>query len=688
MWLKFKEKLNYLSKQDQLFVKKAYEFARASHQGQKRDSGEDYFIHPCKVALYLTDYKFPKEVIAAGLLHDVLEDTPVVYENLVKKFTKIVADLVDGVSIIGKIQDKANLEIENNKNEKQYLRLQKLILASAKDLRVIFIRLLDRKHNLETLEVFTKKRQRRKAKETLEIYAPLAKRVGMGKLSSELEDMAFAYLNPKIFQQIELIQKEYAPVNLQILKKVNHRIKTILAKNKIKIISVDFRLKHLYSLYHKLLKFDMDINQIYDLAALRIILENKADCYESLGLIHALYQPMIGRIKDYIANPKPNGYQSLHTTVFVKGNKPVEIQIRTVAMHHFAEHGLASHWLYKEHAKISKYKEWMIILKKLMADKSYSLGSIFAENIYAFTPSGEIIELPKNATALDFAYAIHSDLGHKAKHILINNRIRPFDFQLKNSDIVEIKPANAFQVSALWLKKVNTHEAKNKIKSYLRGKDKDLKIKEAKLDLAKKLKFYDINLDLWGKEKLKILKELKVDEESFYLNIYEGVIILDQIIKRFFLSQSSENIKTKIIANPKVIVAGEKTLKVRLSKCCSPKNHDSIVGYISNQKEITIHKKGCLELVRCDKTRIIPAWWEGERLNFEIVALDRMGILFEITRVFKQKNINILDLKTGKNQTRFFTLKVAISRPDVLKLDQVINELSKIKGIKKVIFLK
>lgn len=688
MWSQLLKKLTYLSKQDQSFVKRSFIFAKLAHKGQKRQSGEAYITHPYKVAQYLADYKFPKEVIAAGLLHDVLEDTNTNYQKLVKNFGKVVANLVDGVSAIGEVQNKANLELKNINEEKQYLRLQKLILASARDLRVIFIRLLDRKHNLETLKVFDKKRRQHKAKETLEIYAPLAKRIGMGKLSSELEDKAFAFLYPKIFKQTKAIQKEYAPINLAVIKKVSRRIKSILIKNHIKIVSIDYRLKHLYSLYNKLLRFEMDINQIYDLAALRIILKNKSDCYEALGLIHALYPPMIKRIKDYIANPKPNGYQSLHTTVFVKGKKPIEIQIRTVKMHNFAEHGLASHWLYKENAPMTKYQDWFSTLNKLFTKKNYAIDNVFTENIYLFTPKGEIIELPKNATALDFAYTIHSDIGHRAKHVLINGRIKPLDFKLRNSDLIEIKTSVNPHVSPLWLKKVETQQAKNKIRAFLRNKNKELKIKKAQLYLMKKVKFYGLNPESFELNKNKILQTLKINEEKFYLDIFEGTIKLENIIKRFFLPRPQKIDKLKTKSHPKVIVAGEKTIKIKIAKCCAPSGIDTIVGYVTNQKEITIHKKNCPELVRCDKTRIIPAWWEGERFELEIDAVDRLGLIFDITNVFKKINVNILDFNTLKNDRKIAKLKVAISRPDMLDLTQLSNQLAKIEGVKKIIFLK
>ena len=677
-----------MSGRDIAFCKSAFLFAKNAHVGQKRASGEDYIIHPFRVALYLADYKFPKEVITAGLLHDVLEDTKVTLNQLIKKFGKTVANLVDGVSVIGTIQNKANLDLKDNE-ERQYMRLQKLILASASDIRVIFIRLFDRKHNLETLKVFNTSKRQRKAKETLEVYAPLAKKLGMGELASQLEDLSFAYLEPKIYRSVLKIRNDFSPADLKLLALISQKIKLELKKNSIKTVKIDYRLKHIYSLYNKLKRSEMNIGQIYDLAALRVILNTKSDCYKALGIIHSLYQPMAGRIKDYIANPKPNGYQSLHTTVFIKGEKPIEIQIRTLSIHHFAEHGLASHWLYKEKAKHDKLKQWFFHLNELTQKKRYNLAQIFSENIYVFTPKGEIIELLNGATALDFAYAIHSEIGHKTRYVLVNSRIRPLDFKLRNSDIVEIKTAKNALVSPLWLKKVETNEAKNKIKIFLRNKNKDFKIKKARQEFSKQLIFYGFKFNFWENKKDFYLKKLKQsNEENFWLDIYEGNLNIDQIIHRFFMpvtDQASKKIEKNI---DRVIVAGEKNLKIKLAKCCQPKNFDSVIGYISNLKVIVVHKNTCPNLVRCDKTRLVGAWWEGEKTDLLIEATNRIGLLFDLMSVFKNKKINILDLQTLENEGRHAKIRVAISQGNMLNWSELAKDLGKVTGVKKVIFSK
>jgi len=682
MWPKLKKRLSYLKPSDILFVKRALEFAQSAHQGQKRISGEDYLTHPYAVALYLANYKFSRDVIAAGLLHDVLEDTKIKQKDLEKKFNKTVAKLVDGVSLVGDIQTKAKINFKNNDEERQFLKLQKLILASALDLRVVFIRLLDRKHNLETLDVFPRFSQIRKAKETLAIYAPLSKKLGMDELGAELEDYSFKFLHPKTYQQVLKIRKKYAPVNLKIVKKIRKQIKKKLELNKIKIIKIDYRIKHLYSLYQKLKKNDMDISRIYDLAAMRIITNTKKSCYEILGLIHSLYQPMEGRIKDYIANPKPRGYQSLHTTVFIKGDQPIEIQIRTLKMHHYAEYGLASHWLYKENVQKIKMQQWFFRLNKLIRQEKYSLSNLFREQIYVFTPKGEVIELPQGSTALDFAYAIHTQIGHQAKHILVNNQIKPFDYKLHNSDVVEIKTDKNFQISALWLRKVITNEAKNKIKSYLRLENKEEKIKIASSRLDHFLRIYNLKKADWDKKESGILKNLKMNLEQFYLTIYEEKINLDIVIKKYFKPNFSTSFKKKQKEETKVVVSGFNDLYLKLAKCCQPRKNNSIVGYISRKHQIIIHKKNCPSLVRLNKERLIPAWWEGEKQKLEIAANDRLGLLSDITNLFSHKKINILTLSAPKCKKGQANLRVAIDCPDMLRLSQLVEEINAINGVK------
>ncbi len=685
MKLPFWQKLNYLSDKDKEFIKKAFVFAQKAHQGQKRASGEPYFNHPLRVASLLADYKMEKEVVAAGLLHDAWEDAGVKLEEIQRQFGKVVAHLVDGVSVVGKIQTKAKLDFAGREDErKNILRLQKLILASAQDIRVIFIRLLDRKDNLQTLNVFPLSKQKRKAKETLLIYAPLAKKIGMGQLGGELEDMAFKYLYPQIYTRIKKLRAENLPLARSAIKAVERKIKKELKQAGIKVIESDHRIKHLYSLYQKLKRYNMDISRIYDLAALRLIVNSKEDCYRALGVIHSLFPPVPGRIKDYIAHPKPNGYQSLHTTVFVKGKRPIEIQIRTQKMHHHAEYGLAAHWLYKEEYSAKDIMAWLKTLK-LALKRNYSLKNLFSDYIYVFTPKGEVVELPKGATVLDFAYAIHTEIGEKAKIGLVNGSAKPLDFVLSNAQMVEIKTASTPQVSPLWLDKVSTPQAKSKIKSFLRRQDKEEKIKEARTNLLDQLSLLGIDEQKWEERKEEIFNSSNLTEEEFFLHFYEGEIKLQRIINRFFVpTEKRRSPKRELL--PKVLIAGEKNIKTKIAQCCRPRAHHSIIGYVSQEGTVSIHRKKCPTLAFLDKDRFVPAWWEGSEEEIEIEAWDRPGLLKDVAEVFYRRNINILAVESGKPQGSITKIRVVIEKPIVLNLAKLGEELTHIQGVKKVKF--
>ncbi len=682
------EKLSYLSPRDRSFVKKAYLFAKKAHLGQRRASGEPYISHPLKVAEYLADYRFEKEVISAGLLHDVCEDTEVSLKDIEKRFGKTVALLVDGVSFLGKLQTHAKLDFEKSRRKIELSKLQKLILAGAKDIRVIFIRLLDRKHNLKTLSVFPPQKQKRKAKETLLLYAPLAKKLGMGKLGGELEDLAFKYLYPEIYRQIKKLRAKYLPGTKKVIKSVERKLKKELKKRGIKVVASDCRIKHLYSLYQKLKRYEMDISRIYDLAALRIIVKTKEDCYRTLGVIHQFFPPMIGRIKDYIAHPKPNGYQSLHTTVFVKGEKPIEIQIRTLKMHYHAEYGLAAHWLYKEEYSAKDISLWLKTLRFSLR-KKYDLSQIFKDSVYVFTPRGEVKELPEGATALDFAFAIHTDIGLRAQIALINGKPASLETPLQNGDIVEIKTASRPLTSALWLEKVKTPEARRKIRSFLRQQDKSEKISATKKMVLARLKTFGISADKWEQKMEEILRTFNLKEpEELYLKLSEGEIKLGRVLHRFFFAPTKSQIPRTRKVKGEVVVSGEENLKVKFAQCCHPEPPDKIVGYVSKEGIISVHKTTCPMLAYLDKTRFLPAWWKGEQKALRIVALDRPGLLKDIAEIFAEHQINILAIHSGPPDRENITeIEVAFEQPAVLDLFQLADKLHQVQGVKQVIFM-
>lgn len=468
------------------FILSAYTFAEAAHRGQKRKSGEDYIIHSLHVAKNLAEIGMDEKTIAAGLLHDVPEDTNVTLEEVEKKFGSEVALLVDGITKLGKIK------LRGSKEEYYLENLRKMFLAMAQDIRVVIIKLADRLHNMRTLEHLPPEKQERIARETMEIYAPIANRLGIGEIKGELEDLSFKYLDPLHYEETRKLEETYLHEGKAYMERTVQFFRDFLTKEKIRVTDISGRTKHLYRLYHKLKRHDMDITRIYDLVAIRIIVPEIADCYEALGIIHREYRPMVGRIKDYISLPKPNGYQSLHTTIFGPDGRILEVQIRTQKMHDEAEYGIAAHWLYTEKSRsiwsnifsrksagtpapkeltwVNQLKEWQKEIGR--DDQEFMEGlkiEFFKNHIFAFTPKGDIIELPEDATPIDFAYAIHSEIGHRATGAKIGGKMVPLDYQIKNAEVVEILTVKEKKKpSRDWLDFVKTSTAKYHIRHELR----------------------------------------------------------------------------------------------------------------------------------------------------------------------------------------------------------------------------
>lgn len=463
---------NYLNKEHQELIKRAYYFAVGAHEGQKRFSGEPYITHPIAVAQILVDLRADAETITAALLHDTVEDTTVILDEIKEKFGPQVAFLVDGVTKLGKLKYQGM--------ERHVESLRKLFVAMAKDLRVILIRLADRLHNVRTLEHVRPDKQKRIALETLEIYAPLANRLGIWKLKGQLEDAAFPYAYPEEYKEVMKLRKTKGKESVKKLEKIYRTLSKELAAQNIKDAHIDYRIKYLYSLYLKLKRHQMDMGQIYDLSALRVIVPSLPDCYQTLGIIHSLWKPVPGRLKDYIAHPKPNGYQSIHTAIFLSDGSIAEIQIRSVKMHEAAEYGFASHLLYDESgkpkggAKANKKVGWLqdlIEWQRHVEESGEFLTDLktdfFQDRIFTYTPKGDVIELPKGATALDFAYAIHSDIGDHAAGATVNNKFVAMDTELKNHDLVQIEVKKTTHPSPKWLAIVRTSMAKKHIRTYL-----------------------------------------------------------------------------------------------------------------------------------------------------------------------------------------------------------------------------
>lgn len=469
--------LDDLSQEKADLIRKAYVFAERAHQNQKRFSGEPYIVHPLHVAKTLAELQADPDTVIAGLLHDTMEDANISAEEIRQEFGENIAFLVEGVSKLGA------LKYHGMKKHAESLR--KVFVAMATDIRVVIIKLADRLHNIRTLQYVPKRKRQRIALETLEIYAPLANRLGMGKLKGLLEDAAFPYVYPKEYEQVMQLRKTRGQESIQRLEKVYRKLKVKMAEEGINEVKVEYRIKYLYSLYQKLLRYDMDIDKIFDISALRVIVPEMSDCYRVLGLIHSTWRPVPGRLKDYIANPKPNGYQSIHTSIFIGDRYIAEIQIRSQEMHHEAEYGVASHIIYDESGKpqnggeLEKKLAWISDLINWQKDVSHSghflkaLKSDFIQNrIFVFTPKGDVVELPVGATPIDFAYAIHSDIGHRAVAARVNNKFVGLSHKLVNNDLVEIETKKSGHPSYRWLSFVKTQTAKRHIRAYLQQEDK------------------------------------------------------------------------------------------------------------------------------------------------------------------------------------------------------------------------
>ncbi len=475
------------TKEEAQLIRRAFDFSKSAHQGQKRKSGEPYFNHCYQAALKLAEWQMDSATIAAGLLHDVVEDTKIPLENIKKEFSEEIAFLVDGVTKLGHLKYRIA-------EEQQAENLRKMILALSRDLRVIIIKLADRLHNMKTLAALPPQKQKRIALETTEIYAPLAYRLGMANLAGELEDSAFPYLHPQEYKWLKENIKEQYEERQKYSEKVKTVVAQVLKENKIEPVKIDFRAKRYSSLYKKLFRLNMNLEQIYDLVALRIIVKNIEECYAVLGIIHQLWPPLPGKIKDYIAMPKPNGYRSLHTTVFCLDNKPTEFQIRTLEMHNESENGIAAHWLYEQTKGTKQYAEkrpvfadkkelvWVEQLRnwqKEFSDSEEFLQSLkidfLKDRIFAITPKGEVIDLPAGATPVDFAYAIHTDIGDQCIGAKVNNKITPLDYQVQSGDLVEILIQKSKKPSESWLEFVKTSIAKKRIKSSLKNKHRFMK---------------------------------------------------------------------------------------------------------------------------------------------------------------------------------------------------------------------
>jgi len=700
---KLTDELKYLTEEEQAEIDKAYRYSYEKHKGQKRRTGEDYINHPLLVAEILTTIRADKDTIIAGLLHDVLEDTDATKEILEEKFGKTVANLVDGVTKINSI----NVSTENEYLTNYY---KKIIVGMSEDVRVIIIKLADRLHNMRTLYAIPEEKQKLKAKETMEILAPIAHRLGMHKIKSELEDLSLKYAKPEVFYNVVEKLNNTKVEREECVSQMMEEVSSLLNKNNIKH-EIKGRAKSIYSIYKKLDK-GRSFSDIYDLLAMRILVEKEQECYLALGLIHSKYKPVPKRFKDYIAMPKTNLYQTLHTTVFGLNGNLFEIQIRTYDMDEIAENGIASHWAYKEHKnaalemqniteqKLQFYKSIIELNEEKMTNEDFVnsvKNEVLNNNIYVYTPKGDVIELPTGSTPIDFAYKIHSQVGDKMTGAIVNNNMVPLNYELKNADIIKVITNNNSQgPSREWLDIVKTTQAKNKIRNFFNKTTKEEYIETGKNLLEKELRRNKISISEFTKQENidKILKKLKLlDLEDLYLNIGNNKYSPKTVIRE---EEKEETKKEEIKELPKtpketkidndIIVGDTKNIKTRIANCCLPLPGDNIIGYITKTNGISIHRNTCPNVV--DDERIIASHWNETIKNkyySEIIIYtnSKENIVVDIVQAVSSLKLAIEHINLiNKSDTSIYTINLQVTNKE--ELENVIKQLEKIKYVTKV----
>jgi len=714
----------YHPSDDISMIEKAFDIAYHAHEGQYRKSGEAYIIHPLWVGIILADLELDKETIVAGILHDVVEDTVMTDEEITEIFGKEVALLVDGVTKLGKLSyssDKLEVQAEN---------LRKMFLAMAKDIRVILIKLADRLHNMRTLQFMREEKQVEKAKETLDIYAPLAQRLGISKLKTELDDLALKYSKPEVYydlvKQINARKSEREEFVQQIVDEVSKHMENAHIKAEIK-----GRVKHFFSIYKKMVNQDKTVDQIYDLFAVRIIVDSVKDCYAALGVIHEMYTPIPGRFKDYIAMPKPNMYQSLHTTLMSSVGQPFEIQIRTAEMHKTAEYGIAAHWKYKESndgkKDVSNQEEeklsWLRQILEWQQDTdnreflSLLKGDLdlFTEDVYCFTPNGDVKNLPNGSTPVDFAYSIHSAVGNKMVGARVNGKLVNIDYQIQNGDRMEILTSqNSKGPSRDWLNIVKSTQARNKINQWFKKELKEENIIRGKELLqayckAKSLVFSDLTKP----------KYMQVVQAKYGFKEWEGILatvghgglkegqVINRLLEEYTKDHQEEITDETIIERVKeatkrtaqvaksksgIVVKGIDDMAVRFSRCCNPVPGDEIVGFVTRGRGMSIHRTDCVNIINlseAERIRLINAEWEASVVeergqytaSIKIFANNRQGLLMEVSKVFTENKLDISSINTHTSKQDVASLELSFVVTGRDQLTHVIEKLRQIQGV-------
>ncbi len=723
----------YHPSDDISLIEKGYEVARKAHEGQKRKSGEPYIIHPLYVALILADLELDKETITAGLLHDVVEDTIMTREQITEEFGSDVALLVDGVTKLEKLKLSGDYRDKTHvQQEMQARNLRKMFLAMAKDIRVILIKLADRLHNMRTLAHMPPEKQIRIAQETIDIYSPIASRLGISKIKVELDDLSLKYLKPDVYydlvEKVAQRKSEREKYVQEIAVEVQKHIADAGIEGK-----VDGRVKHFFSIYKKMVNQGKALDQIYDLFAVRIIVNSVKDCYAALGIIHEMYKPIPGRFKDYIAMPKPNMYQSLHTTLIGPTGQPFDIQIRTFAMHRAAEYGIAAHWKYKEESDgrnpENKEEEKLAWLRQIlewqrdMSDNKEFMDllksdlDLFSDSVYCFTPRGEVKNLPAGSTPIDFAYSIHSAVGNRMIGARVNGKLVNIDYRIHNGDRIEIMTSqNSKGPSPDWLSIAKSASTRNKINQWFRREMKEENIATGKelMSTYSKSKGYVLSELLKPEYKDAILRKYGFREWDAVLaaighgGLKEGQIVnkLHELYEEDHKKQLSDEEVLKEIAEHRphmhskgqgsIVVKGIQDVAVRFSKCCNPVPGDEIVGFVTRGRGVSIHRADCVNVVNLDEenmARVIEASWvdgaqdkkeAGFVSEINIYANDRAGLLNDITKSFFERNINILKVNTMTSKHGIATLTISFEVKSIEELQEICGKLQNIKGVQAV----
>ena len=704
---------SYLPKAKCDDVTKAYQLAEEAHKDQRRVSGEPYILHPLAVAQILADMKIDTTTITASLLHDVVEDTSYTLDDLKKMFGKEVAFLVDGVTKLSRLNYRT-------KEDQQLNSMRKMFLAMAKDVRVVVIKLADRLHNMRTLRYMRSDKQKRIAQETLEIFAPLAHRLGIFNIKWELEDLSFRYLEPDKYYDLVDQMKQKRHVREEIVNEAIDVLKKALDEAHIHC-EINGRPKHFYSIYKKMKKDNRDLSQVYDLFAIRVIVDDVKDCYGVLGIVHSLWKPLPYRFKDYIAMPKPNNYQSLHTTVIGTRGQPVEIQIRTWEMHRIAEYGVAAHWRYKEGnqtANKDAFDEKMGWLRNLLEWQDTSNPKefvnalkldAFSDEVFVFSPRGDVIDLPQGSIPIDFAYRIHTDVGHRCVGAKINGKIVPLDYKLKNGDIVEIITSKVGKPSLDWLNIVGSSESRSKIRSWFKKENREENIAKGLDALERECKRlgHDWKALNVGGRLGRVAKQMNAGSEDDLVAAvgYGGFAVNTVLIKLLELHKKDlqkqeektnslaalEKLKTKKPVKHNgtgILVKGEPGLLVRLAKCCSPVPGDPIIGFITRGRGVSVHRADCPNVThgQNDVDRLIDVEWDydgNERfeVNMEIVAYDRTGIMAEIMATLAEMKISILSVNAKTSDTKNVTIHMGVSIKDLAQFEFVATKIRRLKDV-------